>query len=540
MKNMTKKLAACVCGLLVFSIASNTHAAGLAGTWKGFCDNRDIKLVLSQTDLQISGTLELGRETFTVEGSTDNSSDNGTLTLAGTGGNGIFPRSCTADFSIPAPGRMTGTVTVRTSFGLKLFSGQASLVNPEVQVDFTLVIGHAQKPSNIYLFFTVQDGNGNPVTGLKDADFEIYEDDRLISQYESSQTIFPNPSVYTMDTVLLLDMSGSVLNADASVFASLKDSAAAFLDNVVGEQGQEAAIYYFDGQAQIHKLAEFSKDITSLKATIQSLTVSGIKAAEGYDPSTNLNGAVQQGLAALDAARTAAGTDKLFIGTLVTFTDGTDQAHLVTDAAAVASVNASTHYSFTIGLGAEIDEAHLKDLGKSGFAWAQNSDDLSGAFAEIAATISSQSDKRYILGYCTPSRSGDHQVKLSVKKRPGELNFAFNADGFSGGCDPNDILGGMIPGDADRCLFTVEPATIYRPLLARSKRIGLTLSCDKAFFSRKSTVEISGMTVLATRYVWGKLHVTAVLPPKSLKGGYDITVNTTEGKLICFDVLTVK
>ncbi len=99
MKNIIKKLAACVCGFLVFCIASNTQAAGMAGTWEGLCNNREIKLVLTQTDLQVSGTLELGRETFTVEGSTDNSSDNGTLTLEGTGGNGIFPRSCTADFT---------------------------------------------------------------------------------------------------------------------------------------------------------------------------------------------------------------------------------------------------------------------------------------------------------------------------------------------------------------------------------------------------------------------------------------------------------
>jgi hypothetical protein len=410
-----------------------------------------------------------------------------------------------------------------------------------VQVNFTLVIGHAQTPSNIYLFFTVEDGNGKPVTGLKDDDFEIYEDDIPISQLEGSQTIFPNPSVYTMATVLLLDMSGSLLNADPSIFASLKDSAAAFLDNVVGEQGQEAAIYYFDGQAQIHKLAEFSKDIASLKATIQSLTADGIQSAQGYDPSTNLNGAVQQGLAALDAARTATGTDKLFIGTLVTFTDGTDQAHLVTDDAAVASVMASTHYSFTIGLGGEIDETHLKNLGKSGFAWALNSTDLNGAFAEIAATIYSQSAKRYILGYCTPSRKEDHRVTLKIKNRPGELNFAFNADGFSGGCDPTDILGGgIIPGDADRCLFQVEPGSVFRPLFARSKRIRLTITSDEPILSKKSTVEISGMTVLSTRYAWGKLLVTAVLPPKAAKDDYDITITNTEAKFVCFDVLTVK
>ncbi len=192
MKNIIKKLAACVCGLLAFCIASNTHAAGMAGTWKGLCDNQgDQADSYRRPACRFQERLSWAGKHLPLTGSTDNASDNGTLTLEGTGGNGILPRSCTADFTIPAPGQMSGTVTVRTCLGLRVFSGEASLQNPDVQVDFKLIIGHVQKPSNIYLFFSVQDGNGKPVTGLNRDDFEIYEDDMPISSLKAHQTIIP-------------------------------------------------------------------------------------------------------------------------------------------------------------------------------------------------------------------------------------------------------------------------------------------------------------------------------------------------------------
>ena len=53
---------------------------------------------------------------------------------------------------------------------------------------FKLLKELAYKPSNIYLFFSVEpddgsEGAGEPIVGLNEKDFEIYEDDKLISQY---------------------------------------------------------------------------------------------------------------------------------------------------------------------------------------------------------------------------------------------------------------------------------------------------------------------------------------------------------------------
>lgn len=533
MKQIATKLAACVCGLLVFCIASSTHAAGLTGTWKGLCDNRDMTLTLSQTDLQVSGTLELGRETFTVEGTTDNSSDNGTLTLEGTGGNGIVPRSCTGNFSITASGQMSGTLAVRSRLGLRVFSGEALLQHLEQVVDFSLIIGHVQAPSNIYLFFSLQDGAGKPVTGLTQEDFEIYEDDLLKSDFESKRAIIPNPSVYTMATVLLLDMSGSITESQA--LAPLKNSAKAFLEKVAGEEGQEVAIYYFDGRENIVQLSAFNKNITALKATIDSLNENTTK-----DLSTNLNGAVQQGLTVLDERRGAIEAGELFTGSLVTFTDGTDQAGYVSNEAALASVAASTHYSFTIGLGGEIDETHLKNLGKSGFAFADDAEGLDAAFDEIAGTIRSESGKRYVLGYCTPKRAGDHKVTIRVKNRSGALSYAFNADEFTGSyCDPNVVPEGMEPGDSGQCLFQIQPDAVRKHLIL-PRRVALTIESDQVELTQNATVAIDGLNVVSTRYRKGKLRVIAKIPLLAKKQAYTITVNTGEEKITCFNALTVK
>ena len=45
-----------------------------------------------------------------------------------------------------------------------------------------------EKPNNVWVFFTVEDGE-EPVAGLTADDFEIYEDNELVSKYESKQTI---------------------------------------------------------------------------------------------------------------------------------------------------------------------------------------------------------------------------------------------------------------------------------------------------------------------------------------------------------------
>jgi len=48
-----------------------------------------------------------------------------------------------------------------------------------------LINSAQKKPNNVWVFFTVDAGKDQPVGGLVAEDFKIYEDDEVVSQFES-------------------------------------------------------------------------------------------------------------------------------------------------------------------------------------------------------------------------------------------------------------------------------------------------------------------------------------------------------------------
>jgi hypothetical protein len=65
------------------------------------------------------------------------------------------------------------------------------------------------------------------------------------------------------------------------------------------------------------------------------------------------------------------------------------------------------------------------------------------AFDKLAATIEAHTKRFYLLSYCTPSRKGEHLVRIeATRKDPkdsGSIEYKFLADGFGPppDCDPN-------------------------------------------------------------------------------------------------------
>jgi hypothetical protein len=291
-----------------------------------------------------------------------------------------------------------------------------------------------QRPSNVAIYFKVQARSGDPVGGLTADRFRIYEDGQLVSQYESKQTIL-NPQVAAVNyTLLLVDMSGSVSesgNGDA-----VAQAVGAFTERV--EKEQRVAIYAFDGSPDLYPIVPFT-DPGSAKAGVQQLA-----AFKPRDPSTNLNGAVLKALDELDAALGKA-RQPLKFGTLVVFTDGTDRANRVPTAAMTQHIRDKPFDVFAIGLGAEIKEPELKEIGKSGTAMAADKNAVVKAFDEVGAKVNARTKSFYLLSYCSPSRAGKHEVRIeaAVKDAPGatektgSLESAFDATGFGPGCDPN-------------------------------------------------------------------------------------------------------
>jgi hypothetical protein len=295
------------------------------------------------------------------------------------------------------------------------------------------------KPNNVWVFFTVEDGE-DPVAGLEADDFEIYEDDKLVSKFESKQTI-QNPDVAAvMYTLLLLDMSGSVTESGES--DALVDAAQTFVRKVE-ESPQKVGVYAFDGGEDIQSVVPFTEATGSVEGGLE-----GLRAYKARDPSTNLNGAVVQGLETL---KKALDKDKrpLKFGTLVVFSDGTDRAARVTKEAMkeeMAKEEYGNYQIYAIGVGAELEEGELSEIGVDGTEMASDGAAVDEAFTKVADRIKDQTKRFYLLSYCTPSRNGEHKVRIEANAKDdkgknrgsGSLEYQFSADKFGPPpeCDP--------------------------------------------------------------------------------------------------------
>lgn len=298
-----------------------------------------------------------------------------------------------------------------------------------------LVNGAQKKPNNVWVFFTVMDGK-DPVGGLTADDFTIQEDGDVVSKFESKQVI-QNPEVAAvMYTMLLVDMSGSI--TDSGQADALVDAAKAFAERV--GKTQKVGVYAFDGDPKIHSVVPF----TEAQGQVQG-GLDGLRKYKPKDPSTNLHGAVVEGLREL---KKELEKDKrpLKFGTLVVFSDGTDRAARVTRDEMKDEIGKDEYEDyqmFAIGVGAEIEKANLGDIGRDGTELAQDQTKVKEVFDRVAGKIEQQTKRFYLLSYCTPARKGEHEVTIDATrpnpKASGSLDFKFNAEGFGPppDCNPN-------------------------------------------------------------------------------------------------------
>ena len=351
------------------------------------------------------------------------------------------------------------------AFAAALAAAPLTLGGCSSGLKLTTIKSAQNRPSNVAVYFKVQTSSGEPIGGLTAEQFRIYEDDALVSQYESKQTIL-NPEVAASHyTLLLVDMSGSV-SGSGSV-DKLVEAATAFTDRV--EKFQKVGVYAFDGSEELTPIVPFTDAPGGAKAGVKQLQTFKPK-----DPSTNLNGAVVKGLDELERALAHAEHPMRF-GTLVVFTDGTDRAARVPADTMRKKIKDTKYDVFAIGLGAEIKEDQLKDVGKDGTAMAADKDQVAKAFDTIGARIEAQTKSYYLLSYCSPARAGKHEVRIEAvakdkdgkSEKTGSLKSQFDAAGFAPGCDPKtpptfDVTKGdaLAPPKADK---DKEPAKVEPP-----------------------------------------------------------------------------
>ncbi len=337
------------------------------------------------------------------------------------------------------------TIIILTSFACNK-KEEIVIFNPaEDDLIITIQDQYVSPPSRVSVFFKVETKEGVPVSGLTEDNFTIYEkgrnddDPRLLSKDEATRTISDNSVVFQNRSILLLDLSGSVLN---NSLEELKAGANEFIDNVITDQGNSSTtigIWWFDGKDAIHTLIDFTSNADNLHAAVNSVTTS-----LSSDSSTDLFGAILKGTQLAESKLQESQIQGVLGAvSLIVFTDGTDQAARYSREeayAAVADASEEIKY-YTIGLGNEIDETVLKKIGKTGHVFATNTDALTAKFEEIAQLIYDAANSFYLFEYCTPKRdgSGNNELHITVKKdnKEGDKITTFDATGFSDDCDLN-------------------------------------------------------------------------------------------------------
>ena len=298
-------------------------------------------------------------------------------------------------------------------------------------------------PGKVSIFFRVSDVNGNPVPGLTADQFTIYEQGRnddcfnTISSTESSARISPNSQIFSNNTLLVLDLSNSVLSSSLD---ELKSASTSFITAVMPAtptDGVKMAIYWFDGENELHLLNELTSSRTELAEAVD-----GITNDISNDPSTDLYGAVIKSTdIASELVKESTSGGRIGAASVVIFTDGTDQASRFTEDAALKKVNeANSNISFfSIGLGGEIDTDVLSAIGKTSSVFAQNKDELEDTFNEISEKVSERANSFYLFEYCSPKRDGSGENNLAIEvttsTRNGAVQTKFSANGFTGGCE---------------------------------------------------------------------------------------------------------
>lgn len=296
----------------------------------------------------------------------------------------------------------------------------------------TLVDASVRKPSNVAVYFSVTDLQKRPVPSMEATQFKIYEDGKIVSAFESKQTIL-NPEVAVVQyTLLLMDMSGSVTASGRT--GELTEAASLFAEKV--GKTQQVAVYAFDGAKELHPIAGFSVGGGNLRGSIAALS-----SYKPRDPSTNLNGAVVEGLKLLQNQMEHANQPIRF-GTLVVFTDGSDHAHRVEKQKVMEALDqiGDTMNVFVIGVGAEIDAGELNAIGRTKTILSKDPSVVRKAFADLGQIVEDYAKCFYLLSYCSPARAGEHDVTIEAHppgKGKGSLSYHFNAAGFTPNCDPN-------------------------------------------------------------------------------------------------------
>jgi len=292
-----------------------------------------------------------------------------------------------------------------------------------------------QRPSQVAVYLSVRDEQ-RPVTDLTTGSFVVFEDGQQLDSRQVELSILDRDVGATHQTVLLVDTS-ALSPADARGIAH---GVELFTDKV--SKSQAVSVFAFDGSPQLKPLAKVPRAGSTAGGDAGTAPIDVSKlAATPSDPSRDLYGALLRGLEELDTALSSA-ERPVRVGTLVVFTRGPDLAGRVSVEQLDAALERTHAELVAISVG-NARGVRLEQIGRDGVVSVPTLTHVERAFEQGADRVAALEHSHYLLSYCSPARAGERKLRVEVRTQgakgqsvSGAFETAFDARGFSSGCDP--------------------------------------------------------------------------------------------------------
>ncbi len=231
----------------------------------------------------------------------------------------------------------------------------------------------------------------------------------------------------TATILVVLDISGSVQPNVETVRKAIL-SFISVVKEKLGSADVRLSIRAFDGRAKLIDLLQergvlwdsnggFFTDLDAAARLMQKAEMTNV------DPSSNVHGAVVEGITLLDSVDAQ-------LSFMLLFTDGTDQASLVKKQDAIDKVTQSKALTFVVAMKGEADDNFVSAIATGGKFTLDSISELTVTFQRTAAYISLLSGNVYVFLYCSPRRSGTSSVQVYLDDKPASGNYTLDASVF--------------------------------------------------------------------------------------------------------------
>jgi hypothetical protein len=240
--------------------------------------------------------------------------------------------------------------------------------------------------------------------------------------------------------VIAIDVSESVKSELPELLVAVKQLVRD-LEPEAGESPVSVELVVFG--RTVHLALPFTSDFDLVQEKLDE--ISAVDGSVAADPNgTNLNGAINLGTfdlqATLEAYRAANGGGIVATGTVLSITDGVDNAGVTLEA------RAGRFNLISVGISEAVNDDELTRVGPQGSFLAPSKDDWATVFGNVAQRVAEYPRRSYLLAYCSPAVSGTYSVAVTWANGDAEADATCQIDGGKFGVGQGVCNGAFMTG----------------------------------------------------------------------------------------------